>query len=124
MAITNIATNYSTSGPAFSFQQMALGGKDAAEIAYRGFFSFTGDGAATSATFNWIDGVQTPFSTPGNPPTAVAPKEVLLGSLQSAAAGSTVAMNVSGVTTTGCLITFSAAPSAVAYTLPFIIYPF
>jgi hypothetical protein len=124
MAITSISTTYTTSGPAFTNQVMALGGRDATEIAYHGVFNFTGDGAATSATFNWIDGVQTPFFTQANPPVAVAPKAVFLGGTNSAAAGTAAATNVSSVTSTGCVITFSAAPSAVAYTLPFIIYPY
>jgi hypothetical protein len=124
MAITAISTTYTTSGPAFTNQVIALGGRDAAEIAYHGVFNFTGDGSSTSATFNWIDGVQTPFFTQGNPPVAVAPKAVLLGSLTSVAAGSTLAINVSALSTTGCVLTFSAAPSAVAYTLPFVIFPY
>jgi hypothetical protein len=124
MAITAISTTYTTSGPAFTNQVVAFGGRDATEIAYHGVFNFTGDGASTSATFNWIDGVQTPFFTQANPPVAVAPKAVLLGSLQSVAAGTACSFNVSAISTTGCVITFSAAPSAVAYTLPFIIFPY
>lgn len=124
MAITNIATTYTTQGPAFTNQVTAVGGRDALELAYHGFFSFTGDGAATSAAFNWIDGTQTPFFTQGNPPTAVAPAAVFVGALQSAAAGSTVGVNVNSVTTTGVTLTFSAAPTAVAYKIPFIIFPY
>jgi hypothetical protein len=124
MAITAISTNYTTAGPAFTNQVLALGGRDATEIAYHGYFAFTGDGAATTAAFNWIDGTQTPFFTQANPPVAVAPTAVFIGSLQSAAAGSTVSINVNSVTTTGVTLTFSAAPSAVAYKLPFIVFPY
>lgn len=124
MAITNIATNYATAGPAFTNQVTAVGGRDMTELAYHGWFSFTGDASTTSATFNWIDGTQTPFFTQANPPTAVAPQAVFIGSLQSAAAGSTVSINVNSVTTTGVTLTFSAAPSAVAYKLPFIVFPY
>lgn len=124
MAITAISTTYTTQGPAFTNQVLAVGGRDATEIAYHGSFNFTGDAATTTATFNWIDGTQTPFFTQANPPVAVAPNLVLVGSLQSAAAGSTIAVNVNSVTTTGVTLTFSAAPSAVAYKVPFIVMPY
>lgn len=124
MAITAISTNYTTAGPAFSNQVVAVGGRDSTELAYHGYFAFTGDGAATSAAFNWIDGTQTPFFSQANPPTATAPVAVFIGSLQSAAAGSTSAMNVNSVTTTGVTITFASAPSAVAYKIPFIVFPY
>lgn len=124
MAITGISTSYATAGPSFTNQVVAVGGRDSAELAYHGFFNFTGDGATTSATFNWIDGTQTPFFTQANPPVAVAPAAVFVGSLQSAAAGSTVSVNVNSVTTTGVTLTFSAAPSAVAYKVPFIVFPY
>lgn len=124
MAITAISTTYATQGPAFTNQVVALGGRDATEIAYHGTFNFTGDAATTTATFNWIDGTQTPFFTQANPPVAVAPFAVFVGALQSAAAGSTVSINVNSITTTGVTVTFSAAPSAVAYKLPFIVYPY
>lgn len=124
MAITNIATNYTTAGPAFTNQVVAIGGRDNSELAYHGYFSFTGDGATTSAAFNWIDGTQTPFFTQANPPTAVAPAAVFVGPLQSAAAGTASTMNVNSVTTTGVTITFGTAPSAVAYKIPFIVFPY
>lgn len=124
MAITAISTNYTTAGPAFSNQVLAVGGRDASELAYHGYFAFTGDAATTSATFNWIDGTQTPFFTQANPPTAVAPVAVLVGSLQSSAAGTASALNVNSVTTTGVTVTFGTAPSAVAYKIPFIVFPY
>lgn len=124
MAITAQSTTYNTSGPAFTNQVVALGGKDAAEIAYRGSFNFTGDGATTTANVVWIDGVQTPFFTQANPPVAVAPKLVMCGSSNSAAAGTAFAVNVGAITTTGATLTFSVAPSAVAYQVPFVIFPY
>lgn len=124
MAITAISTNYTTQGPSFTNQVTAMGGRDATELAYHGYFQFTGDGAATSAVFNWIDGTQTPFFTQGNPPTAVAPTAVFVGAGQSAAAGTTFSVNVNSVSTTGVTLTFSAAPSAVVYKVPFIVFPY
>jgi hypothetical protein len=124
MAITAISTTYQGQGPQFTNQVVAFGGKDAIEEAYRGYFSFTGDASSTTAAVVWIDGTQTPFFTQANPPVAVAPKSVMVGQLQSASGGTASAINVSGVTSTGCTLTFGTAPSAVAYTLPFVIFPY
>lgn len=115
---------WATSGPAFSFQQLAFGGKDVAELAYRGYITFTGDAATATVTLNWVDGTATPFSTPGNPPTAVAPKAVFVGPTNTASASAVVVQNVSAVTTTGCTLTLSANAPAVSITIPFIIYPY
>jgi hypothetical protein len=37
-------------------QQLAFGGSDTVTLAYRGFVTFTLDGATTTATVNFIDG--------------------------------------------------------------------
>jgi hypothetical protein len=124
MAISNQSTTYNTQGPAFTNQVVALGGRDAQEIAYHGSFNFTGDAATTTINVVWIDGVQTPFFTQANPPVAVAPKLVLCGSSNSVAAGTAFVVNVGAVTTTGATLTASAAPSAVAYQVPFVIFPY
>lgn len=115
---------WDTSGPAFSFQQVAFGGKDAAQMAYHGYLSFTGDGSSASVTVNWIDGTQTPFSTPGNPPTAVAPKFVIAGQLNTASTTAVFVENVNTISTTGCVLTLSGAAPAVATILPILVFPF
>lgn len=125
MAITAISTNYTTSGPSFTNQVVAFGGRDASELAYHGYFQFTGDGATTSAAFNWIDGTQTPFFTQGNPPTAATPIAVFVGAAQTAAAQTAIAINVNSASTTGVTLSFSAAPTnAVVYKVPFIVFPY
>lgn len=125
MAITAQNMSYNTSGPAFSFQQVAFGGRDNQELAYRGQVTFTGDGATTSATVNWIDGSQTPFFNPGNPPTAVAPKMVLAQANGGTAAATISVASVTSITTTGALLTFSAAPANLATLIvSIVIFPY
>lgn len=123
MANTANAT-WTTSGPAFTNQVVALGGKDAAELAYHGSANFTGDNATASVTVNFIDGTQTPFFTQGNPPTAVAPKLVLLGPMNTAATTAVFPQNVNSVSTTGFVITLSANAPAVAISIPFVVFPY
>lgn len=109
-------------GPAFNFQQMALGGTDMKELAYRGKVTLTGDAATSTITVNFIDGTQTPFFTPGNPPTAVAPSMVLC---QFNSGGVTATVNILGVTsitTTGFVITLEANLPATAFTIAFIVF--
>lgn len=115
---------WATQGPSSTFQVVAFGGKDAAEMAYRGYVTFTGDNATASVTVNWIDGTQTPFFTQGNPPTAVAPKAVQVGPTNTAASSAVVVQNVNTISTTGCVLTLSANAPAVSITIPFIIYPY
>ena len=118
-------TTWTTSGPAFTNQVVALGGKDAQEIAYHGSANFTGDGSTASVTVNWIDGTQTPFFTQANPPVAVAPALVLVGPPNTAAAQTLPIINVNSITTTGCVITTSAANfPAVAIKIPFVVFPY
>jgi hypothetical protein len=120
-----VNATWNASGPAFTFQQVAFGGKDMAEMAYRGSATFTGDAATGVVTINFIDGTQTPFFTPGNPPTAVAPALVIA----TVGKGATVA-NASGgvtaITTTG--FTFQAQTAttwpATSFTIDFIVVPF
>jgi hypothetical protein len=117
------------SGPAFTFQQVAFGGKDAAEMAYRGRATFTGDASTATVTISFIDGTQTPFSTPGNPPTAVAPTTVMAtagsnGSTNAGTWSSTVyIVGVTSITTTGFVVTASANFAATSYTIDFIVIP-
>lgn len=123
MANTANAT-YTTSGPAFTNQVVALGGRDATEIAYHGSFNFTGDGSTASVTVNWIDGTQTPFFTQANPPVAVAPNLVLALPFNTAATTAVFVENVNSITSTGAVLTLSAAAPAVAIKIPFIIFPY
>jgi hypothetical protein len=123
MANTVNAT-WATSGPAFTNQVVAFGGRDAAELAYHGVASFTGDNATATVTLNWIDGTQTPFFTQGNPPTAVAPFAVFVGPTNTAAANAVVVQNVSSISSTGCVLTLSANAPAVAIKIPFIVFAY
>lgn len=116
------------SGPAFTFQQMAFGGADSKELAYRGSATFTGDASTATVTISFIDGTQTPFFTPGNPPVAAKPSMVMAtASSTGAAAGtwtSTVyIVGVTSITTTGFVVTASANFAATSYTIDFIVCP-
>jgi hypothetical protein len=117
------------SGPAFTNQVVALGGKDALELAYRGRATFTGDASTATVTISFIDGTQTPFFTQANPPVAVAPTSVMAtaGSNGSTNAGtwtSTVyIVGVTSITTTGFVVTASANFAATSYTIDFIVIP-
>lgn len=115
---------WTTSGPAFTFQTVAFGGKDNIELAYHGYVTFTGDNSTASVTVNWIDGTQTPFFTQANPPTAVAPKAVFVGPTNTASTSSVVVQNVNTISTTGCVLTLSGNAPAVAITIPFIVFPY
>jgi hypothetical protein len=123
MANTVNAT-WTTSGPAFTNQVLAFGGRDSLEVAYHGVASFTGDNATATVTLNWVDGTATPFFTQANPPTAVAPFAVFVGPTNTAAANAVVVQNVSSITTTGCVLTLSANAPAVAIKIPFIVFPY
>jgi len=123
MANTANAT-YTTSGPAFSNQVVALGGRDASEIAYHGSFNFTGDGTTPTVTVNWIDGTQTPFFTQANPPVAVAPNLVICMPFNTAASTAIFVENVNSITSTGAVLTLSGNAPAVAIKIPFIIFPY
>lgn len=123
MANTVNAT-WTTSGPAFTNQVVAFGGKDAIEDAYHGYASFTGDGSTTTVTVNYIDGTQTPFFTQANPPVAVAPKLVLVGPLQTSSTNSVYVQGVYGISSTGFTIQLSGDAPAVATVIPFIVFPY
>lgn len=115
---------WATSGPAFTNQVVAFGGRDAAELAYHGYITLTGDGTTPTISVNWIDGTQTPFFTQGNPPTAVAPKAVFFGPANGAASSAVVIQSVSAVTTTGCTVTLTSALPASSFTFPFVVFPY
>ena len=128
--LTNsVNATWQGSGPQFTNQVMALGGKDALELAYRGRATFTGDGSTATVTVNFIDGTQTPFFTQANPPTAVAPTTVMAtagsnGSTNAGAWSSTVyIVGVTSITTTGFVVTASTAFLASSYTIDFIVIP-
>lgn len=108
-------------GPAFTFQQMALGGTDNQVLAYRGTATFTGDAATATVTVNFIDGTQTPFFTPGNPPTAVAPKIVLVQVNSGAVSATVNILGVTSITTTGFVVTGESNWPASAFTFGFIV---
>lgn len=67
MAITAQPIAYTGSGaPTATGQILAESGSDAQELAYKGFATFTLDGATTSATLQYIDGVNVlPFTPSG-----------------------------------------------------------
>jgi len=115
---------WATQGPSFTNQVVALGGRDATELAYHGYVTFTGDNSTSLVTINWIDGTQTPFFTQANPPTAVAPKAVFVGPTNTAATQTVVVQNVYSVSNTGCVLTLSANAPAVSITIPFIVFPY
>jgi len=111
------------SGPAFTNQVVAVGGKDAQELAYRGKASFTGDAATATCTINFIDGTQTPFFTQGNPPTAVAPS-VVIAQINSGAVSATVGhIDVTSITTTGFVVTSEGNFPASAFVIGFVVFP-
>ena len=112
-----------TSGPAFSFQQMAFGGRDMQELAYRGSVTFTGDASTNTLTVNWVDGTATPFFTPGNPPTAVAPKLVFAHVVTGAVSGTNIT-GISSISTTGCVVQFSGNVPASSFTVGLIVVPY
>jgi len=128
--MSNTATAvWQGSGPAFTNQVVAFGGKDAQEVAYRGRATFTGDAATATVTVNFIDGTQTPFFTQANPPVAVAPTTVIAtaGSNGSTNAGTWSAtvfiVGVTSITTTGFVVTAAANFAATSYTIDFIVIP-
>lgn len=116
--------SWATSGPAFTNQVVAFGGRDVLETAYHGFVTFTGDNATATLTVSYIDGTQTPFFTQANPPTAVAPKLVIIGTMQGAASAAVVPQAVTSITTTGFVVTFTGNIPASSFTLPFIVFPY
>ena len=102
MAITAQAFASVGSGAALvASQQLAVGGSDMLELAYRGFVTFTLDGATTSATINWIDGT----ATLGFTPTAV--RVSVVGGTQPAAAQ--VQVQPTAFTNQTCTVGLSAA---------------
>lgn len=114
--------SYIGSGPAFTNQVVALGGKDALELAYRGKASFTGDGSTSTVTVNFIDGTQTPFFTQGNPPTAVAPSAVM-ATIGSGATATVYAGGVTSISTTGFVFQANTTFAASAFVIDFIVLP-
>ena len=112
------------SGPAFTFQQMAFGGADSKELAYRGKATFTGDASTSVVTINFIDGVQTPFFSPDNPPVAVAPTMVI-ATVGAGATSANASGGVTAITTTG--FTFQAQTAAnwpaTSFTIDFVVCP-
>jgi len=109
-------------GPAFSFQQLALGGADSQELAYRGSATFTGDASTSAVTINFIDGTQTPFFTPGNPPVAVAPT-LVMATIGKGATATVFAGGVTSISTTAFVFQASATFAATSFTIDFIVMP-
>jgi hypothetical protein len=110
-----------TSGPAFTNQVIALGGKDAQELAYRGTATFTGDAATSTVTVNFIDGTQTPFFTQANPPVAVAPTAVV-ATIGKGATATVFGGGVASITSTGFVFQASANFAATSFTIDFIVF--
>ena len=110
------------SGPAFTNQVVALGGKDALELAYRGNATFTGDASTSTVTVSFIDGTQTPFFTQANPPTAVAPTAVI-ATIGKGATSSVYAGGVTSINTTGFVFQANTTFAATSFTIDFIVLP-
>lgn len=101
MSITASNVSYLTSAPVASGSGiLAFGGSSLLEFSYVGTVTFTGDGATTSATINWIDGTNTlPWT----------PSACILSRTGGNAASSIVAY-VSATSNSTGTVTFSAAP--------------
>lgn len=118
MAIPAVNASYVGNGPSGNGQRIAdqTSGPLAQKLV--AFGQFTGDGAATTSTLNWVDGTITPFGTwsgpAGNQVLAAAAPKVVTGA-RGAQASDTAAGTISAVagvpTTTGVPIAFSAAPA-------------
>ena len=104
MAVAAANATYLTQGPSASGQILAANMKSDTEVAYIGTATFTLDGVATSATLNFIDGVQTVLFA-GNNASGVA--AFVIGGTQGATAPVSVVTDT--VTSTGCTVRFSAA---------------
>jgi len=114
---------WNSSGPAFSFQQLAFGGKDNADLAYRGSATFTGDASTSTVTINFIDGTQTPFFTPGNPPTAIAPA-LVIATIGKGATATVSSGGVASITNTGFVFQGTTTFPATSFTINFVVIPF
>jgi hypothetical protein len=128
MTINPVNATWKTSGPQFTFQQTALGGRDASELAYRGYFTFGGDNTSSLVTVNYIDGTQTPFWSQGNPPTAVAPSAILVGPINQVNGVQAQASAINTVFNIGT-VNFNVQFSGLLYTntqynVPFIVFPY
>lgn len=101
---------YSGTGPVDSGQvlvQSVLAGDESRAL--DGSASFTGDNATATLTLNWIDGTKTlPFV-----PSAV----LVTRSGGNVANIATVIQGVTGITNTGCTVTFSGNVPATVYSL-------
>ena len=64
MSIATVSASYLPTGPTADKQIMASGPGSSAEIAYIGTATFTGDGASSTATLNYIDGTAALSFTP------------------------------------------------------------
>lgn len=113
---------YVGSGPAFTNQLVAFGGKDVQELAYRGTATFTGDASTSTVTVSFIDGTQTPFFTQANPPVAVAPTAVI-ATIGKGATATVFGGGVASITTTGFVFQAAANFAATSFTIDFIVLP-
>jgi len=101
LSITAANVTYLTSAPvAGGSTILAFGGSSLVELSYIGTATFTGDGAATTATLNFIDGTNA---------LGWVPSAVLIQRTGGNAASSIVSY-ASTTTNTGCTVNFSAAP--------------
>lgn len=111
MAITVGTPALYTPSAAFTGQIVAPSPLQEIESAFEGTVTLTLDGAATTATVNFIDGTNAPFSKiSGGSVTAVAPSAVVVtvtGGTQPAAAF--ISVSAENITTTGFTIRLSAA---------------
>lgn len=107
MAIANASIAYSGQGPTGTLQQLAFGGKSNAELVLVGTVTFVGDGAASTAVMNYIDGTAALNFTPSG---------FLFSRCGGTAAATITATNMvdSAAGNTAANVALSAAPAGAA----------
>ena len=115
MAITAQNATYQGQGPvAGGSTTLAFGGSSVQELSYIGSATFTGDGATTTATLNYIDGTNALGFVPS----------MIIGARVGGAATATISVvsivdNADGGKT--ATVQFSSAPNAATYKVGFIV---
>lgn len=115
MAIATVSASYIGTGPTASGQILALGPGGLKELAYIGTATFTGDGASTTATLNYIDGTA---SLPFTPSAILAVRSGGAATASVSVVSCADAANGNKTAT----VTFSAAPNAATIQVLFLIF--
>lgn len=115
MAIATVSASYvGSQAPQFTGQVLASGPGSAAEFAYIGFATFTGDAASSTATLNYIDGTQAlPFT-----PSAIIACRV--GGAATATIGVVSVVDAANANKTAT-VQFTGTVNAATITIAFII---